>query len=428
MNKLISTFSRPNLKNFSFKNILLLIVFVTAMTGAKAQCNSHLVFTHSGSCLGSETLEIFHAESAAQITWYLDTTVVSTGTDSTYIPLVAGIYHVIVTGNICVDTTAGITVSPVVTPTVSISETPGDTICLNTEVTFHATSTFGGSNPQYQWKKNNVNVGNTATYIGTVLLDGDHIICVLTSNQVCTTSSKDTSNLIVMNVHSLPTVSVSGAHKVCSGDSILLTVSSATATSYIWSDSNTGASTYVSATGSYGVTVTDANSCSAASRPYSVLQTTIPQATITQMGNSLVTGPSQFYQWYFDGNVIDNATSSTVAIGHSGFYQVSVIDSNGCRSTSAVDTLVLASVSDIALISAMSVYPNPSTGSFAIDWSDATARDIRIIDALGNVMADDKAITDIHKQYDLNAVSAGIYYVQVSQGSLTKTMKLSIVK
>jgi hypothetical protein len=76
----------------------------------------------------------------------------------------------------------------------------------------------------------------------------------------------------------------------------------------------------------------------------------------------------------------------------------------------------------------MTVYPNPSIGPFVVNWSDATARDIRIIDAIGNVIVDDKAITTMSRQYDLSMASAGIYYIQVSQGPVTKTMKLSIVK
>jgi hypothetical protein len=268
-------------------------VCLTSVTTLSAQCNTNLVFTHNGACVGHETLQIHGADSAAQITWYLDTTIVRSGTDSTYTPLSGGTYHAIVAGNICIDTTTTIAVSPVVVPAVTITATPGDTICLNTSVTFYASSVNGGSNPQYQWKKNNVNVANTATYIGAPILDGVRSYCVLTSNAVCAASQKDTSNLIIMKVHSIPSVSVNGAHKVCAGDSITLTASSANALSYLWNSGSITTTISISTTGSYNVTVTDANGCTAASRPYQVLQTTIPQATITLVGNSLVTGPSQ---------------------------------------------------------------------------------------------------------------------------------------
>jgi Concanavalin A-like lectin/glucanases superfamily/Secretion system C-terminal sorting domain len=85
--------------------------------------------------------------------------------------------------------TVGTTCTPItfVTPSVSIVANPGNTIAAGANVTFTATPTNGGTTPNYQWKKNNVNVGtNQATYASTGLGNGDVITCVLTpSSEIC---------------------------------------------------------------------------------------------------------------------------------------------------------------------------------------------------------------------------------------------------
>jgi hypothetical protein len=344
---------------------------------------------------------------------------------------IAGLYNVTVTnaaGCSAVSRQDTLILIPTVLPTITISTDVGDTVCFNTVVTFTAQSTNGGTNPDYQWIKNNVNIGNSSVYIGNPLLDGDVIKCVVTSNATCATPRKDTSTSIIMTINALPSVSVTGSTHLCgTGDSVLLTAVSGT-DSYLWSNGDTTSSAAATAAGDYTVTVTDQNNCSAASVPFTVQSYSALSASITQVGDSLVTIPSEFYQWYYNGNIISGAIGYAIPFSRSGYYQVSTIDSNGCRSTSAIDTLIVAGINNISAIPGMTLYPNPTVGSFSINWTDESPRTVRIIDATGNVIADDKQITSRSKQYDLGTVPVGIYYVQVIQGSSAKTVKLSIVK
>ncbi|MFP4555848.1 MAG: Ig-like domain-containing protein [Bacteroidales bacterium] len=88
-----------------------------------------------------------------------------------------------------------------VTPSVSISASPSESICEGTEVTFTATPTNGGASPEYQWKLNGSNVGtDQTTYSNSSLTDGDNVSCVMTSSEACVTQSDATSNLITMAV------------------------------------------------------------------------------------------------------------------------------------------------------------------------------------------------------------------------------------
>lgn len=84
-----------------------------------------------------------------------------------------------------------------VLPTIAISTTDvflNNYICQDSLVKFKATITNGGTNPIYQWKINNVNVGiNSPTYSSNTLAT-DNITCTLTSNEKCVTANNITSN------------------------------------------------------------------------------------------------------------------------------------------------------------------------------------------------------------------------------------------
>jgi len=77
-----------------------------------------------------------------------------------------------------------------VTPTISISASPGDTICSGTQITFTAANTYGGNSPSYQWYLNGSPTGfNQSTYGSSTFNDSDLVYCVLNSNYGCVTQS-----------------------------------------------------------------------------------------------------------------------------------------------------------------------------------------------------------------------------------------------
>ncbi len=97
-----------------------------------------------------------------------------------------------------------ITVYPILTPTITISVTPGTAIADGTTATYTATITNGGTAPIYQWNKNGINVGNNSNiYVDNTIVNGDTISCILTSSIAkCLTSLNAASNKIVMSVNS----------------------------------------------------------------------------------------------------------------------------------------------------------------------------------------------------------------------------------
>lgn len=118
-------------------------------------------------------------------------------------------------------------ISAPVVPSVTIAASPAGTVCAGTNITFTASPTNGGGNPQYQWRVNGVNAGtNTSTFSSTSLTTGDTVSVHIISNDPCTSPNNATSNNIVMNVRPLvtPLVTItSSADTICPGNNVVFT-------------------------------------------------------------------------------------------------------------------------------------------------------------------------------------------------------------
>ena len=105
--------------------------------------------------------------------------------------------------------------------TATINVSPSTTICQGDSVTFTASGTNLGANPQYEWFVNSLSVGNnSATYTTTALNNNDDVYVEITSGP-CNTST--VSNTIVMTVNPLLPVSFilnASANPACSGDNL----------------------------------------------------------------------------------------------------------------------------------------------------------------------------------------------------------------
>lgn len=236
--------------------------------------------------------------------------------------------------------TITMTVSPPVTPAVSISVSPGNTICAGTSVTFTATPTNGGPTPTYVWKVNGNIVGsNTNTYTSTTLANGDVVNCTMTTSFACATPATVVSNDITMTVNPsvLPTVSISvnPGNIICAGTSV--TFSAAITNGgptpvYVWKKNGNpvggNTSTYTDNTLVNGDVIT----CTLTSNAVCAVPATVTSNAVTMIVNPTLTpavsiavtpgnivcsgttvtftatqtngGPSPVYQWYVNGNPV----------------------------------------------------------------------------------------------------------------------------
>ncbi|MEI8280146.1 MAG: T9SS type A sorting domain-containing protein, partial [Bacteroidota bacterium] len=82
-----------------------------------------------------------------------------------------------------------------------------------------ASITNGGAAPIYQWEVNSLNVGTNSNIYSYVPSNGNSVICVLSSNAQCASSSIAMSNTINLTVdpNVAPTVTISGATVITTG-------------------------------------------------------------------------------------------------------------------------------------------------------------------------------------------------------------------
>lgn len=123
-----------------------------------------------------------------------------------------------------------ITQKATVTPTITISGPAF--ICANTNTTFTATISNGGTSPSYQWKRNGNPVGtNSATFITNALITGDVLIAELTSSRACVTQQTVSSNNINVSLTSVanPTISITADPSTTVGAGSVVYVTSAIA-------------------------------------------------------------------------------------------------------------------------------------------------------------------------------------------------------
>ncbi len=191
------------------------------------------------------------------------------------------------TGCIGNTTTFTLTVNP--KPAVSIAITAGTLpACNNNSITLTATPTFSGANPIFQWYKNGIAIhGAThSTYTSAVWADNDSIACVMTSPNVTCPTTVSSSKI------GIPTIfhtSITGATVGCG--SVQLTAWGGV--SYLWSAGATpnAATNRFTTSGTYQVTITNANGCVATeSRTITVSPTLV---TINPLQNRTVCAGSR---------------------------------------------------------------------------------------------------------------------------------------
>jgi uncharacterized protein (TIGR02145 family) len=141
---------------------------------------------------------------------------VTAGTNNqtyTYVPVLGDVVTCILTssepctsGSPATSPPVIMTVNPVLPVTVNITAS-NNPVCGGIPVTFTATPNNGGTPPVYQWTVNGLPMGpNNATY--TFLpVNGDIVMCTLTSNIACPTGNPANSNIIVMTISPTPVVS-----------------------------------------------------------------------------------------------------------------------------------------------------------------------------------------------------------------------------
>ena len=231
----------------------------------------------------------------------------------------AGIYSVTITdgsgcsGNSSVDVSVLPNPTPIITGNTSFC--PGGSTVLDA----------GPGYTDYQWSTGQSGQSITLTTAGLISV-------IVTDANGCTGTS-------MVNVTQSPpfTVSISGPTDICANETATLTADPGF-TSYSWSTLGSGQSISVNGAGTYSVTATDANGCTAQA---SITINQSPDLTPTITGDLAFCSGSNTTldagSGYATYNWSDGQSSQVISVSSPGTISVTVSDVVGCSGTASVN-------------------------------------------------------------------------------------------
>jgi hypothetical protein len=309
------------------------------------------------------------------------------------------------------------------TPTITANG--ATSFCTGGNVVLTSSSTTGNT-----WST------NATTQSITITTSGSYSVTVTDIN-----GCSATSNATTVNVSNAPTPTITAsATQACSGDIVTLTSSSAD--SYVWSNGDTTQSIQVTASGTYSVVTTNTDACAGVgtSNTVNVTFTATPTAagSFTTNGNIVTfsntsTGAST-YSWDFGDFTNSSASAPVHAYAVNGDYQVVLTAINGnCSDTVIFNVSITVGVEELMGIANVLVYPNPTSSDVFVsfDNQNGNAINIEVVDQLGRVVyASDEFNSIGFNTIELNLanVSDGMYSVLVHSMNNTITKRIIVKK
>jgi hypothetical protein len=338
----------------------------------------------------------------------------------------------------------GVAFTPAATTTYMVTGTTTATGCtststvavtVNTNPTVAANSTAaavcpggsvtltGAGADTYSWD-NSVVDGAAFAPTGTTV----YTVTGTTTATGCTSTAT-----VTVTVNPNPTVTASSTatlNAVCTGGTVSLM--GAGADTYSWDNSVLDATPFTpTATTVYTVTgTTTATGCTSTStititvNSNPVVDFTLPVALVCETaGIFTLTGESPAGGTFSGTSVTGNTFDPSVG---AGIYPITYTytDANGCVGTDMQNLTVdlCTGVNNIASLTAVSVYPNPTSNNITIQTA-VVADMIIVTDVVGKTISE-TVPSDVTAVISLAGVNNGIYFVKVISNGQTKTVRV----
>jgi hypothetical protein len=303
---------------------------------------------------------------------------------------------------------------------ISVTISPSSyTACVGNSIQLIANASGGSGALNYLWS-NSINSFSTAISHNS---GGFYSYSVTTSDVFNCTSTQS----VMLQYESIPIISVNSG-SICAGDSF--TISPSGAFNYNFTGGNSIVSPSVSST--YTINGTGLLGCIANSAIATVTVVQLPQLMASSSRNILCLGETaqliaigaDTYIW--SGGI----TSPTINISpiQTTFYTVVGANLQGCTATVAVmqqvDVCSDIKSSSEPLNSSLSIYPNPSSGTFEIRSNQP--KTLLLINAIGQIVLELQLNEENQFSKTVSSLSKGLYFIQVKEMSGNEGLKIVV--
>lgn len=322
-------------------------------------------------------------------------------TNQTLMAMMSGTYSVTVT-----DPVTGCSGNDAIDVTIN----PVPAVVLGADVTQCGGSvTLDAGNPgmDYLWSDGATTQTTAASATGTY--------SVTVTDPVTGCSGNDA---IDVTINANPTVAL-GTDMVQCGGPVTLDAGNQ-GMNYLWSDNSTSQTLSVSASGTYYVTVTDANTTCSGSDTINVTINANPAVTFTLGVSNVCVDDASFALsggapagGMYSGPGVSGTTFDPSSGTGAHVITYTYTDANGC-SGSAVQTVMVNPCTGVEELSANEIrlFPNPTSGILNIE-TGASSMTVEVFNAIGEVVFYQQVNAGTAK-VDLSGKDNGVYFVKIS--------------
>jgi hypothetical protein len=297
-------------------------------------------------------------------------------------------------------------------------------------------SVSGGTMPySYTWSN------STSTSQDLSNLDANTYQLTVTDANAC--PSVDGPQVTITEPAQITISLVNSSDVTCTGPgSIDVSVTGGTPPyTYNWGGSNPSSEDLpIVEAGSYQLTVTDANNCTGTGPVIDIADAPTISATASSTeessagaadGTATVSSTDGTAPYTYLWDDPSGQTTATAAGLSAGTYNVVVTDAQGCTTTASVVVDLGSGIRELALAD-LRIYPNPTQKEVTISFTSVTAKDfeVAIYSTIGNIVLADQVLASntYYRNFDVSALAAGVYFVEISNEEGKTLRKLTVLK
>jgi hypothetical protein len=235
----------------------------------------------------------------------------------------------------------------------------------------------------------------------------------------------------LVNENTPPVSLFSAPNHICPGTCTEFTNLSQNATSFVWSFAGANPSVSIdvnptnicyNAPGTYQVQLIATNALTSDTltlNNYIIVYPSPPAQGILQNGDTLIANQGAvLYQWFYNGDLIQGATTYFYVATQSGNYSVVATDENGCEVEAVINNVIAGLYSAGSQGEQVTVFPNPVQSLLNINFGNNEMKDVEL--SVYNISGQ-KILNELYTEnnsdrnliVNVQVLAAGVYWIEL---------------